>query len=83
MAPSAMTGLGRERPSPWYDADCVFVCVCVCLCVYSRVGASCVARPTCVCAVWAPPARKYIYIYTRVKISSFEVVGNRILSPGL
>ena len=26
----------------------------VCLCVYSRVGASCVGRPTCVCAVWHP-----------------------------
>ena len=26
-------------------------------CVYSRVGASCVARPTCVCAVWAPIRR--------------------------
>ena len=23
-------GLGRERPSPWYNVDCVFVCVCVC-----------------------------------------------------
>ena len=29
VAPSAMTGLGRERLSPWYDMDCVFVCVCV------------------------------------------------------
>ena len=29
---------------------CAFVCVCVCLCVYSRVGASCVGRPICVCA---------------------------------
>ena len=36
---------------------CVCVCVCVCLCVYSRVGASCVGRPTCVCAVWAPLRR--------------------------
>ena len=27
----------------------------VCLCVYSRAGASCVGRPTCVCAVWARP----------------------------
>ena len=28
---SAMTGLGRERLSPWYDVDCVclFVFVCV------------------------------------------------------
>ena len=34
-----------------------YVCVCVCLCVYSRVGASCVGRPTCVCAVWAPLRR--------------------------
>ena len=30
VAPSAMTGLGRERLSPWYNVDCVFVCVCVC-----------------------------------------------------
>ena len=37
---SAMTGLGRERLSPWYDADYVFVCVAVWLCVFSRVGAS-------------------------------------------
>ena len=54
---SAMTGLGRERLSPWYDADYVFVCVSVWLCVFSRVGASCVGRPTCVCAVWAPLRR--------------------------
>jgi hypothetical protein len=27
----------------------------VCLCVYSRAGASCVGRPTCVCAGWARP----------------------------
>ena len=25
--------------------------------MYSRVGASCVGRPTCVCAVWAPLRR--------------------------
>ena len=30
MATSAMTGLGRERLSPWYDVGYVFVCVCVC-----------------------------------------------------
>merc|ERR1712194_703965 len=36
---------------------CAFVCVCVCLCVYSRVGASCVGRPICVCAVLAPLRR--------------------------
>ena len=29
----------------------------VCLFVFSRVGASCVGRPTCVCAVWAPLRR--------------------------
>ena len=52
-----MTGLGRERLSPWYDVDCVFVCVCVCLRVFSRVGASCVGGPICVCAVWAPLRR--------------------------
>jgi hypothetical protein len=52
-----MTGLGRERLSPWYDADYVFVCVSVCFCVFSRVGASCVGRPICVCAVWAPLRR--------------------------
>ena len=57
-----MTGLGRERLSPWYDVDCVFVCVCVCLCVFSRVGASCVGRPICVCAVWAPLRRVNTYI---------------------
>jgi len=45
----------------WYNVDCVFVFVGRCLCVYSRVGASCVGRPTCVCAVWAPLRRaKYI-----------------------
>ena len=27
------------------------LCVCLCLCVFSRVGASCVGRPICVCAV--------------------------------
>ena len=47
----------RERLSPWYDADYVFVCVSVWLCVFSRVGASCVGRSTCVCAVWAPLRR--------------------------
>jgi len=60
VATSAMTGLGRvsERLSPWYDADYVLVCVSVWLCVFSRVqGASCVGRPTCVCAVWAPLRR--------------------------
>ena len=31
--------------------------MCVCLCAYSRVGTSCVGRPTCVCAVWAPLRR--------------------------
>ena len=43
---------------------CVFVCVCVCLCVcvwclcvHSRVVASCVRRPVCVCAVLAPLRR--------------------------
>ena len=36
---------------------CVFVCVCVCWCVYSRVGASYVGRPICVCAVSAPLRR--------------------------
>ena len=35
----------------------MFVCVSVWLCVFSRVGASCVGRPTCVCAVWAPLRR--------------------------
>ena len=30
VATSAMTGLGRERLSPWYDVGYVFVCVCVC-----------------------------------------------------
>jgi hypothetical protein len=35
---------------------CVFVCVCVCLCVYSRVGASYVGRPICVCAVSRHPS---------------------------
>ena len=38
------------------------VCVCVCLCVYSRVGASYVGRPICVCAVSAPLRRVNIYI---------------------
>ena len=33
------------------------LCVCLCSRVYSRVGASCVGRPTCVCAVWAPLRR--------------------------
>ena len=79
MVPSAMTELGRERPSPWYGADCVFVCVCfllrsvlleetnkltfvcVTLCAYSRVGASCVGRPNCVCDVWAPFRRVQIH----------------------
>ena len=54
--PSAFGG-NKSALSRGYDADYVFVCVCVCLCVYSRVGASCVGRPTCVCAVWAPLRR--------------------------
>ena len=74
VAPSAMTGLGRERLSPWYNVDCVFVCVCVCTLDKglwsSRVGASCVGRPTYVCAVWAPLRRVNtytlaLYIYLR------------------
>ena len=40
----------------------VFVCVCVCLCVYSRVGASYVGRPICVCAVSVPLRRVNTYI---------------------
>ena len=31
------------------------------LCVFSRVGASCVGRPICVCAVWAPLRRVNIH----------------------
>jgi len=42
----------RERVTVLCRAPrCVFVCVCVCLCVYSRVGASCVGCPICVCVV--------------------------------
>jgi len=44
-----------------YTADYVFVCVSVCVGVFSRVGASCVGRPTCVCAVWAPLRRVNTY----------------------
>ena len=39
------------------------LCVCLCLCVYSRVGASCVGRPICVCAVLAPLRRVNKYIF--------------------
>ena len=45
----------RRESAPYFvGPSCVFVCVCVCLCVYSRVGASYVGRPICVCAVSAP-----------------------------
>ena len=37
----------------------------MCLCVYSRVGASCVGRPICVCAVLAPLRR--VNTYNRCK----------------
>jgi hypothetical protein len=36
---------------------CLFVFLCGCVCSLDRVGASCVGRPTCVCAVWAPLRR--------------------------
>ena len=65
-----MLGVGARRPplmrrapprresAPYFVGPrCVFVCVCVCLCVYSRVGASYVGRPICVCAVSAPLRR--------------------------
>ena len=52
----------RERLSPWYDADYVFVSVSVWLCVFSRVGASCVGRPTCVCAACGHPSGALINI---------------------
>ena len=71
-----MTGLGRERLSPWYDVDCVFVCVCVCLCVFSLVGASCVGRQICVCAAWAPLRR--VNRYTLKEHHSFFVGGSSI-----
>ena len=56
LSPSALISLGTlsgraVRPG------CAFVCVCVCLCAHSRVGASCVGRPICVCAVLAPLRR--------------------------
>jgi len=53
----------KRRVSPPYFVGprCVFVCVCVCLCVYSRVGASYVGRPICVCAVSAPLRRVNTY----------------------
>jgi len=57
---SAMTGLGRERLSPWYDADlCLFVLLCGCVCSLEWVPRSFVCRPSdlCVCRVGTPPAR--------------------------
>jgi hypothetical protein len=52
----------RRESAPYFVGPrCVFVCVCVCLCVYSRVGASYVGRPICVCAVSAPLRRVNTY----------------------
>ena len=52
----------RREPAPYFVGPrCAFVCVCVCLCVYSRVGASCVGRPICMCAVLAPLRRVNTY----------------------
>ena len=47
----------RREPAPYLAGPrCAFVCVCVCLRVYSRVGASCVGRPICVCRVGTGPS---------------------------
>ena len=52
----------RREPAPYFVGPrCAFVCVCVCLCVYSRVGASCVGRPICVCVPCWHPSGALIY----------------------
>ena len=51
--------------------SCLFVCVCVCLCVYARVGASCVGRPICVCAVLAHTSGALIIIIKPEKDTLF------------
>ena len=66
----------RRESAPYFVGPrCVFVRVCVFLCVYSRVGASYVGRPICVCAVSAPLRRVNTYIYpaARAYRASFEL----------
>ena len=64
---------------------CAFV---LCLCVYSRVGASCVGRPICVCAVLAP-LRRVIKHTTWVRAASASTglrssarLRHRLWAPG-